>query len=87
MTTTTVMDRPASTAPRRQGLVLAALILVAAVANLNLAVANVGLPASHGISARMAYPDARALTAPSGPATALDRPSRARVAQARDLCR
>ncbi len=33
-----------STAPDRQGLVLAALILVAAVANLNLAVANVALP-------------------------------------------
>ena len=33
-----------STAPRREGLVLAALILVAAVANLNLAVANVALP-------------------------------------------
>jgi Arabinose efflux permease len=31
-------------APKRQGLVLAALILVAAVANLNLAVANVALP-------------------------------------------
>src|SRR5437764_648079 len=30
--------------PKRQGLVLAALILVAAVANLNLAVANVALP-------------------------------------------
>ena len=34
----------APTAPRRSGLVLAALILVAAVANLNLAVANVALP-------------------------------------------
>ena len=34
----------ASTAPARQGLVLAALILVASVANLNLAVANVALP-------------------------------------------
>jgi MFS transporter, DHA2 family, multidrug resistance protein len=33
-----------STAPERQGLVLGALILVAAVANLNLAVANVALP-------------------------------------------
>jgi MFS family permease len=33
-----------STAPKKQGLVLAALILVAAVANLNLAVANVALP-------------------------------------------
>src|SRR5207342_640596 len=33
-----------STAPKRQGLVLGALILVAAVANLNLAVANVALP-------------------------------------------
>ena len=35
---------PASTAPGRAGLVLASLILVAAVANLNLAVANVALP-------------------------------------------
>ena len=35
---------PASTAPDRAGLVLASLILVAAVANLNLAVANVALP-------------------------------------------
>src|SRR5437763_13489059 len=34
----------ASTAPARAGLVLGALILVAAVANLNLAVANVALP-------------------------------------------
>ena len=34
----------ASTAPARQGLVLAALILVASVANLNLAVANTALP-------------------------------------------
>src|SRR3954470_12822202 len=34
----------ASTAPDRPGLVLAALILVAAVANLNLSVANVALP-------------------------------------------
>jgi len=34
----------ASTSPERQGLVLVALILVAAVANLNLAVANVALP-------------------------------------------
>ena len=34
----------ASTAPSRQGLVLVSLILVAAVANLNLAVANVALP-------------------------------------------
>src|SRR4051812_10261477 len=34
----------ASTAPARQGLVLVTLILVAAVANLNLAVANVALP-------------------------------------------
>jgi MFS family permease len=33
-----------STGPARAGLVLAALILVAAVANLNLAVANVALP-------------------------------------------
>jgi MFS transporter, DHA2 family, multidrug resistance protein len=33
-----------STSPKRSGLVLAALILVAAVANLNLAVANVALP-------------------------------------------
>src|SRR6476660_5734133 len=35
---------PQSTAPPRQALVLVALILVAAVANLNLAVANVALP-------------------------------------------
>jgi MFS family permease len=35
---------PASDSPQRAGLVLAALILVAAVANLNLAVANVALP-------------------------------------------
>ena len=35
---------PSSGAPERQGLVLLALILVAAVANLNLAVANVALP-------------------------------------------
>src|SRR5437763_15253625 len=34
----------ASTAPARAGLVLGALILVAAVANLNLSVANVALP-------------------------------------------
>ena len=45
-----VSDRPstpgagASTSPERGGLVLAALILVAAVANLNLSVANVALP-------------------------------------------
>jgi DHA2 family multidrug resistance protein-like MFS transporter len=38
------MSRNASTAPDRPGLVLAALILVAAVANLNLSVANVALP-------------------------------------------
>ncbi len=35
---------PASSAPNRQGLILTALILVAAVANLNLAVANTALP-------------------------------------------
>jgi hypothetical protein len=34
----------ASTAPARAGLVLVSLVLVAAVANLNLAVANVALP-------------------------------------------
>ena len=34
----------ATTAPSRSGLVLASLILVAAVANLNLSVANVALP-------------------------------------------
>ena len=34
----------AGTAPARAGLVLGSLILVAAVANLNLAVANVALP-------------------------------------------
>ena len=37
-------DAESSHAPARAGLVLAALILVAAVANLNLAVANVALP-------------------------------------------
>lgn len=37
--------RSASTAPERSGLVLVSLILVAAVANLNLSVANVALPA------------------------------------------
>src|SRR5215831_4160055 len=37
-------DAEAGTAPARAGLVLCALILVAAVANLNLAVANVALP-------------------------------------------
>jgi DHA2 family multidrug resistance protein-like MFS transporter len=37
-------DRPHGDAPPRGGLVLAALILVAAVANLNLSVANVALP-------------------------------------------
>ena len=34
----------AESSPKRAGLVLAALILVAAVANLNVAVANVALP-------------------------------------------
>src|SRR5436190_21298668 len=38
------MAKPESDHPKRQGLVLATLILVAAVANLNLAVANVALP-------------------------------------------
>jgi hypothetical protein len=37
-------DPTAERGPQRSGLVLAALILVAAVANLNLAVANVALP-------------------------------------------
>jgi MFS family permease len=37
-------EATASTSPKRSGLVLASLILVAAVANLNLAVANVALP-------------------------------------------
>src|SRR5437764_5567448 len=37
-------DRRSSAAPRRGGLVLSALIAVAAVANLGLAVANVALP-------------------------------------------
>jgi len=37
-------QQEASAAPNRAGLVLLALILVAAVANLNLAVANVALP-------------------------------------------
>ncbi|HEY8217914.1 MAG TPA: MFS transporter, partial [Acidimicrobiia bacterium] len=44
MTASTPRDVDVSTAPERQGLVLLALILVAAVANLNLAVANVALP-------------------------------------------
>ena len=39
-----VSSEEASTAPARAGLVLISLILVAAVANLNLAVANVALP-------------------------------------------
>jgi MFS transporter, DHA2 family, multidrug resistance protein len=39
-----VVAEPAATTPERAGLVLGALILVAAVANLNLAVANVALP-------------------------------------------
>ncbi len=43
MTTANVETEP-STSPAKQGLVLVALILVAAVANLNLAVANVALP-------------------------------------------
>src|ERR1700747_3402465 len=38
-------DDPQDGAPERAGLVLVALILVAAVANLNLSVANVALPA------------------------------------------
>jgi EmrB/QacA subfamily drug resistance transporter len=38
------MESPTGTGPARGGLVLASLILVAAVANLNLAVANVALP-------------------------------------------
>jgi len=38
------VNEPANRSPRRQGLVLATLILVAAVANLNLSVANVALP-------------------------------------------
>ena len=37
-------DRAASASPKRGGLVLAALIAVAAVANLSLSVANVALP-------------------------------------------
>src|SRR5436309_570379 len=40
----TAPDQPSAEAPARGGLVLVALILVAAVANLNLAVANVALP-------------------------------------------
>ena len=44
MTATTAPDVGTSTAPERAPLVLLALILVAAVANLNLAVANVALP-------------------------------------------
>src|SRR5262245_31086578 len=42
--TATAAPAETSTAPERGGLVLVALILVAAVANLNLAVANVALP-------------------------------------------
>ena len=42
--TTGPSDAGASTSPERAGLVLASLILVAAVANLNLSVANVALP-------------------------------------------
>src|SRR5438093_13654442 len=37
-------DQPGASAPARAGLVLVSLILVAAVANLNLSVANVALP-------------------------------------------
>ena len=44
MTETSTVTEPTSTAPDRASLVLLALILVAAVANLNLAVANVALP-------------------------------------------
>src|SRR4029453_12626596 len=43
-TGTTNAGAEASTAPKRGGLVLGTLIIVAAVANLNLAVANVALP-------------------------------------------
>ena len=41
----TTASKPQGSAPPRAGLVLTALILVAAVANLNLSVANVALPA------------------------------------------
>ena len=41
---TSAAPKPTSEAPARAGLVLASLILVAAVANLNLSVANVALP-------------------------------------------
>ena len=44
MNNTARAEAEISTAPNRAGLVLCALILVAAVANLNLAVANVALP-------------------------------------------
>ena len=44
MTTPTARPNDSSTGPARSGLVLAALILVATVANLNLSVANVALP-------------------------------------------
>ncbi|MET0148710.1 MAG: MFS transporter, partial [Acidimicrobiales bacterium] len=44
MTETSTVTEPTSAAPDRASLVLLALILVAAVANLNLAVANVALP-------------------------------------------
>src|SRR5215510_11964459 len=41
---TATLEQPRADAPARAGLVLLALILVAAVANLNLSVANVALP-------------------------------------------
>jgi hypothetical protein len=44
VTTPTARPNDSSTGPARSGLVLAALILVATVANLNLSVANVALP-------------------------------------------
>ena len=58
-----------SGAPQRAGLVLAALILVAAVANLNLAVANVALPsigAAFDASQTTPEPDRRGLLARPG---------------------
>jgi hypothetical protein len=52
-----------SVGPRRARLVLAALILVAAVANLNLAVANVALPS---IGAAFDASQRRSISSPSG---------------------
>ena len=69
----------ASTAPRRGGLVLISLILVAAVANLNLAVANVALPdigKAFDAGADRAQPRRRRLLARAGGLGALPRRAR-----------